>query len=79
MTRGLTDVRTRDGVILSVVVDFADKSRVSVDSSFAIELDGVRAPRRVPQLVYDFHVLFAHGIALVVLGLFFAVGEVAGC
>jgi len=71
-------VWTRDGEVLSLVVDFADEGWVGVSPSAAVELDCVGAPGGVPQGVDDGHVFFAHGVAVVVLGLGGAVGEVAG-
>lgn len=76
--RRLADMRAGDFEVLPLVVDFSHEGRVGVDTDLWVELHGVGAPGRGPELVNDLHVFFADGVALVVLGLLAAVGEVAG-
>lgn len=71
-------MRSGNGEVLALVVDFADERRVGVDSGVAIELHCVGVPGGVPEFVDDRHVFFTDGVALIVLGLVLAIGEVAG-
>jgi hypothetical protein len=74
----LADVRSGNIVVFTNMIDGPDKSWIGIDNLFAVELDGVIPPGRLPKFVHHFDIFFSHGIAIVVLWLFSAT-KVSGC